>query len=274
MRGRVPDILLYAGIVTCLLVLSIEGRAASTNAPPAPEGGAIIEEAQLGPVVPFDPEQIPLALGRGHGLSGTAFSISSDGLWVTARHVVEHCRRPAVVVGGDQAVAADVRLGLNTDLAVLITEGGSEPLPVRGGNRLGPGTLGYTPGFPQGRPGEVALSLLGRTTFPSLHRGQTRQPVTTWAEIGRTQSLRGQLDGLSGAPIMDADGQVMGVTIAASPRRGRVYSTRYRDFRRAVNSLQSPLETARGQRMRPEDYGLAADTLRRDLRIAQVVCLG
>ena len=274
MRGRVPDIVLYAGVVACLLALSIEGRATSPNAPPAPEGGGIIDDAQLGPVVPFDPTQIPQARGRGQILSGTAFSISGDGIWVTARHVVEHCRRPAVAVGGDQAVAADVRLGLNTDLAVLLTEGGSEPLPVRTDDRPPVGTAGYSAGFPQGRPGEVAVALLGRTSFPAPRRGLRRQPVIAWAEVGRTEALKGELDGLSGAPIVDAEGRVMAVTVAASPRRGRVYSTWHGDFRRAVISLQSPLETARGEPMRPDDYGLASDALRRDLRIAQVVCLG
>lgn len=272
-RRRIPDVLLYGGLVACLLALSIEGRSSGADAPPVPEGGAIIEDAQLGPVVPFDPSQIRQVGGRGQILSGTAFSISRDGIWVTARHVVEHCRRPAVSVGGEQAVAADMRLGLNTDLAILLTQGGSEPLPILLDRRPSMGMAGYSVGFPQGRPGEVAASMLGRSWFSAPHRGHQRQSVIAWAEVGRTRALKGKLDGLSGAPIVDAEGRVMAVTIAASPRRGRIYSTRYGDFRRAVASLQSSLETARGEPMGPDDYGLAADTLRRDLRVAQVVCL-
>src|SRR5678815_5073598 len=55
--------------------------------------------------------------------------------------------------------------------------------------------------------------------------GARTEPVLVWAETGRTEGLQGSLGGLSGAPALDADGRVIGVTIAESPRRGRIYTT-------------------------------------------------
>jgi serine protease Do len=49
--------------------------------------------------------------------------------------------------------------------------------------------------------------------------------VLVWAEVGRTDTLRGTLAGLSGAPALDSAGRVIGVTVAEAPRRGRIYTT-------------------------------------------------
>jgi serine protease Do len=59
-----------------------------------------------------------------------------------------------------------------------------------------------------------------------LHAGATivEEPVLAWAEQGRTSGLRGSLAGISGGPAFSANGQVIGVTIAESARRGRIYT--------------------------------------------------
>ena len=56
-------------------------------------------------------------------------------------------------------------------------------------------------------------------------RGARTEPVLVWAETGRTDGLKGTLGGLSGAPALDDQGRVVGVTIAEAPRRGRIYTT-------------------------------------------------
>ena len=91
----------------------------------------------------------------------------------------------------------------------------------------------------------------------------------------RTDGLNGSLAGLSGAPVLDAKGQVVGVTLAESPRRGRIYSAPRRAIRDALAQAgQVPAAFALGQRITTDNYGRAADALRRDLSVAQVVCLG
>lgn len=270
---RPPDWMVYAGLTAILLGLSLDQRE-NADAPPAPPPPDEVEGALLGPVTPFDPSvtvnapDIPF-----QPASGTAFAIAREGRWVTARHVVEGCRKPAIMVGGGRAVAAGVRLAPRADVAVLITDGGPPAMPVAAEIPLHHGQRGFHPGFPQGRAGEVTTRLLGRETFHIRGRGQRDEPVLAWAEVGRTDGLGGTLAGLSGAPALDRQGRVVGVTIAEAPRRGRIYTTAPDGFGPAVRGQQTPDEPVTGQPVTVDNYGLVADALRRDLRVAQVVCL-
>ena len=98
--------------------------------------------------------------------------------------------------------------------------------------------------------------------------------MQAWAEIGRTDGLEGSLAGLSGAPVLDGAGQVVGVTLAESPRRGRIYSAPRQAISAALAaSGQKPAAFAPGQPVTTDNYGRAADGLRRDLSVAEVVCL-
>ena len=273
MAFRPPDWLVYAAVLGGLLIASLNRRE-NADAPPAPPPPDEIEGALLGPITPFDPAvtvhapDIPFQPS-----SGTAFSIAREGVWVTARHVVEGCRRPAIMVGGGRAVAADVRLAPRADVAVLLTSGGPPAVPVAIGQPLREGQRAFHPGYPQARAGEVTSRLLGRETLKVRGRGQRDEPVLAWAEVGRTDGLGGTLAGLSGAPVLDRQGRAVGVTIAESPRRGRIYTTAPDTFGPAVRGVQKADEPLEGHVVTVDNYGLVADELRRELRVAQVVCL-
>ncbi len=270
---RLPDWFVYAGVLGVLVVVAVSARE-DVYTPPAPPMPEEVEGALLGPITPFDDTVMVNAPDIPFQPSaGTAFSIAGVGRWVTARHVVEGCRRPAIVVGGGRAVAADVRLAPRADVAVLITEGGPPALPLLNAPRLRIGQRAFHPGFPQGRPGEVTSRLLARETFRRRGRGAPEEPVLAWAEIARTDGLKGTLAGLSGAPALDAEGRVVGVTIAEVPRRGRIYTTAPDAFLPAVRGIQRADEPTLGETVTADNYGRVADTLRRDLRVAQVVCL-
>ena len=95
-----------------------------------------------------------------------------------------------------------------------------------------------------------------------------------WAEVGRTDGLNGSLAGLSGAPALDASGEVVGVTLAQAPRRGRIYTSTPDTLRHALAAAGiKPATGATGGPISVENYGRVADGLRRDLSVAQVVCL-
>ena len=232
------------------------------------------EGALLGPVTPFDPAvtvnnpDIPF-----QPASGTAFSIAGDGRWLTARHVVEGCRRPALVVGDRRAVGADVRLAEQADIALMITEGGPTALPVMADRPLRRGQRAFHPGFPQGEPGEVTTRLLGRETLRV--RGAARATSRCWSgpRSGGPRVWMARLAGLSGAPAIDSRGRAIGVTIAESPRRGRVYTTAPETYGPAIRGEQRPDERVLAQDITTENYGEVSEDLRRDLRVAQVVCL-
>ena len=268
--SRSSDLLLYGGAVTLLVVLALsqQERANAPAAPPPVPGdtgsGATLGPAQVKRVPPQALEQA----------SGTAFSVSETGVWITARHVVEGCRRAAVLVAPGRGVQARVAADHRSDLAVLLTQGGAPPLPLAPRYPLDKGQIAFHPGYPRGQPGEAASRYLGDYWLPNAFRGRPAQPVQAWAEVGKTDGLEGSLAGLSGAPVLDAKGQVIGVTLAESPRRGRIYSATRRDIRAALAaSGQKPAVFAQGQPITTENYGRAADGLRRSLSVAEVVCL-
>ena len=223
---RPPDWLLYAAGVGMLLGLALS-RQERANAPPAPPIPAVPAEegALIGPASPFDPAVSVDVPDHPGPSAGTAFSIADAGLWVTARHVVDGCRQAAVVVGEGRGVAATAQIDPRGEAALLRTRGGAPGLPLDLAAPLREGELAYHPGFPQGQPGEAASRLIGRENLVVRGRGARTEPVLVWAEVGRTDGLKGTLGGLSGAPALDAAGRVVGVTIAEAPRRGRIYTT-------------------------------------------------
>jgi hypothetical protein len=115
--------------------------------------------------------------------------------------------------------------------------------------------------------------LIGRENLVVEGRGARTEPVLVWAETGRTDGLKGTLGGLSGAPALDAQGRVVGVTIAEAPRRGRIYTTSPETTARTLAASGRSLSELPGAPISADNYGRVADDLRRNLRVAQVVCL-
>ena len=269
---RLPDWLIYAVIVAVILVAAV-GRQERADAPPAPPPTPEPEGAALAPASPFDPSVVVEVADKTEAGAGTAFSIGQSGVWVTARHVVEGCRQAAIVVGPGKGVAADVKIDPRAETAILTTDGGAPPLPLGLADALRRGERAFHPGFPQGKPGEASSRLLGRENLVVEGRGARTEPVLVWAETGRTEGLEGTLGGLSGAPALDAQGRVVGVTIAESPRRGRIYTTAPETTARTLAADAPPLAPAAAAPINADNYGRIADDLRRTLRVAQVVCL-
>jgi S1-C subfamily serine protease len=272
---RVPDWLIYATVIGALVVVCEVWRE-NVEAPPAPPPPDAEEGAVLGPSTPFDPLTVVSApSGPLEPTAGTAFSVAGEGRWITARHVVDGCRKAAIVVGGGRAIRADVRPLPKGDVALLVTEGGPPALPMAVGRPFHVGQRAFTAGFPQGRAGEVAVRLLGHETLRVRGRGRGRTdiPVLAWAEVGRTDGMNGALSGLSGAPMLDEQGRVVGVVIGERPRRGRIFTTASEALGPTLKDITPGPDLAAGLQITTENYGRVADTLRRDLRVAQVMCL-
>jgi hypothetical protein len=80
---------------------------------------------------------------------------------------------------------------------------------------------------------------------------------------------------LSGAPVLDAAGRVIGLTVAEAPRRGRIYTAAPESLVRALAraGVKTTPPGAPSEPITVENYGRASDALRRELRVAQVTCL-
>lgn len=270
---KLPDWLVYSAAVGALLIAAV-GRQERTDAPEAPPPLVEDEGAPLGPATPFDPSVLVEVPDKAEPGVGTAFSISDAGIWLTARHVVDGCATTAIVVGEGRGVAAKVHVDPRSEAAILVTEGGAPALPLGLDQPLHRGVRAFHPGYPQGEPGEATSRLIGRETLVVRGRGARTEPVLAWTETGRTDKLTGTLAGLSGAPALDASGRVIGVTVAEAPRRGRIYTTAPETVRATLATLEAPAETAPlPEPITPDNYGRTADALRRNLRVAQVMCL-
>ena len=102
---RPPDWLLYAAVVGGLLYVAVtrQEHVLPPSPTPAPARQAP-DGAVIGPASPFDPS-VAVDVPEHPGPSaGTAFSVASSGIWVTARHVVDGCRQAALVVGDGRLV--------------------------------------------------------------------------------------------------------------------------------------------------------------------------
>ena len=273
---RPPDWLIYIGVTVALLGAVLLGQL--VGGPPTARGpppSPATQSAPRGASAPFEPTitvDVPTTFHPG---AGTAFSVSSGGVWLTARHVVEGCARTAIIVGPGQGVAAEVRIDPRSETAVLITQGGAPALRMAPYETLKPGMLAFHAGFPHGHPGQVASRLIGHETLVLRGRRVRRESVLAWAESDEDGPLPKSLAGLSGAPTLDAEGRVIGVTIAQSRHHRQVYTTTPGALRASL--IRAHIEPATGAQAAPMDpasFSRISGDLRGDLRIVQVVCMG
>jgi len=240
------------------------------EAPPrqAPEGLTLPGPSSRDPVFTIE-------TGDKSNSTGTAFAIRQDGVWLTARHVVDGCDGVGLVVAPRKAYRVTrVLPHPRADMAVLWTRTQAPALSISA-DALHERQAGFHFGFPQAQPGQASSMLIGRLNMRTVGRYRHTEPVVAWAERQRYPETE-ELGGISGGPALNAKGEIVGITVASSKRRGRIMTT-------APVSLESMLSLAGVQ---PEgnpsaglntgphesnfvDYGTA---LRRQLTVAQVIC--
>jgi serine protease Do len=280
--GRLDRIVIMLLLVAAIRALSAtwsgDEAAPDTGRPPiladAPPPPPRTSEMALPPPSPIDPV-FKVQIDRRSGSAvGTAFAIDDEGVWVTARHVVQDCGQVGVRGRGGLLRASVAWVHPRADVAVLRTRGGSPPLALSS-EKLLVGQDGFAIGFPQGRPAAVHGRLIGRTQMQAEGRFKGRAPTIAWAEVARQPSFSGSLGGLSGSPVLDQRGNVIGVTVAESPRRGRFESVAP-EVLAGLTAAERPLRLAppgsRALTLSGERLAQVSDQLRGDLRIAQTVC--
>jgi S1-C subfamily serine protease len=237
--------------------------------PPARPGEVLPPASTFDPVFGVNFER------RRGSTTGTAFAIDGTGLWATALHVVHECPRIALRSPRGWTEARLVWTHGAADLAVLRGMPGSEALTMARAP-LRRNQPGYAIGFPQGRPGAVHGRVIGRSQMQAEGRFRGRAPTVSWAELGRVPGFEGLMGGISGGPLLDSAGDVIGVIVAESPRRGR--------FETLAPELLDSLAEAGARLRRPPTNGGAppvvdpstlervADELRAGRRVVQAAC--
>ena len=220
----------------------------------------------------YDPE-ISVGLGKKTDSTGTAFALDESGWWMTARHVVDRCTQVQLRFPGHRGVLVNhVVQHPKADLALLRTGAVPHVLPLAN-QRLKISQNGFHIGYPAGRPGEVWSTLLGRRRMRISGRYRTIEPIVAWAEKRRRPSNLKSLGGLSGGPALDGAGRVVGVLVAESRRRGRVYTTAPVSMIQILSHNPVPPGSENVMSLSPQNLVPRAEMLRREPSIAKVVCL-
>ncbi|UTW55459.1 serine protease [Kordiimonas sp. SCSIO 12610] len=162
---------------------------------------------------------------------GTAFAVDAKGTYVTARHVVDGCTRIYIAhQSGRFSAVQKVTIDQRRDFAVLKSNRVKARSVYLASIAPDRGDDGYMMGYPQGNPADVRATVIGRNNMRSSGRYNTREPVIAWVERERLPFFNGALGGISGGPVFDGNGIVVGTVVAGAPRRGRVYTTHPRVF--------------------------------------------
>ena len=225
-----------------------------------------------GPVVSPNAQVVTIEVPDKQPSTGTAFAIG-DGWWLTARHVADGCDAVGLVTAPRRAQRAQqVVLHPNADLALLSARLDAVPLPFLA-EKLRRGQNGFAVGFPQGSPGDVHAQLMGRGRMRSVGRYRTDEPILAWAEQRRVPDRLPALGGLSGGPMLDERGKVIGVLVAASERRGRVMTSDPSSISWLLDETGVQLDTnASPLELAADNFVSQGDGLREDLRVAKVIC--
>ena len=84
------------------------------------------------------------------------------------------------------------------------------------------------------------------------------------------------LGGISGGPILNENGEVVGIHVAGSVRRGRSFSSLPRTITQLLDQSNVELSNAdqsfNGSQLNAEEFSRLGDQLRSDVSVAQVVC--
>ncbi len=153
---------------------------------------------------------------RGGLFSGTAWALTGAKAWLSARHVTDRCRslgfddrRLAAAAGHPTAdVSAIPRSEAHTSGLVL----SRDPLTV--------GEDVYLVGYPGGEPAAVHGTVVGAAKLDHRSVG-VLEAVVVVNQRRRVPQIRGALGGISGGPVLDADGHVVGSVIGGMERRAR-----------------------------------------------------
>ncbi len=239
------------------------------------QGGAQTKRPGTRSVFPIPREGIIKEIGLRGSSTGSAFSVSSEGYWLTARHVAEGCDQVYIQTGPGEGVRV-VRTAIHpqADVALLITDGAPEGLLVAA-SRMGKRDS-FSVGFPKGGPGAVHGRFLGEMTMRHTGRQAYRERVYAWSIVSEIPRRFVSLGGLSGGAVIDDAGRVVGIVQAESPRRGRFMTARpetvQKMFELAGVNVPVISEPASKAGISAANYGSIARELITTLRVAKVLC--
>jgi S1-C subfamily serine protease len=225
------------------------------------------------PLVDITTEKIPKGLTE----RGTSFYVGND-LWMSARHVVnDQCNRIIMIVRGKNVDAHIKYLDDSSDFAVVSADVPQTPsLPIESAEPQADDAA-YAFGFPQGVLGGTAGMYLGRTHLKLGGFLSGSAPVLAWSETSRYPSDLDSIAGISGGPVINEKGNVVGIIVAASVRRGRDYTVAPEVLlsveRQLMGSQRLDPTPVRSLVTPPVTLSASADAMSSSNRIVETYCI-
>ncbi len=146
-------------------------------------------------------------VGNGERSAGTGIIWSTDGIILTANHVVERTRSLHVLVSDKSCEVLRTARDPGTDLALLwIGSSGTEPAEIGDSRELRVGNLVFALGHPWG---DRLIATAG--VVSALGRMRMGGPWHERFSDGLVQTDLRLYPGFSGGPLVDARGRVVGI---------------------------------------------------------------
>ena len=262
------------GFLLVILISTISSFLEGPQKPSRPAGDVSVRRPMPTPRAPdlVGLPEISVEVGDRRDGMGTAFAIGT-GLWMTARHVVDGCDVVGILEQPRRGVRArSFAVHDSADVAVMRIDRSGPP--VRFSDTVPEqGDVAYHVGFPRGIPGEMRSRMIGLSVMSAHGRYSTREPVIAWAELERYPDDSRPLSGLSGGPVFDSQGRLIGVHVAGSVRRGRSFTAHPSSMQDMVSRAGvTPGTNGPTVAFSPTTLPDVADTLRARETVVKALC--
>jgi serine protease Do len=209
---------------------------------------------------------------QGTSALGTAFVIDEK-ILLSARHVINGCRNSYVLDSKNNAIPiVKTEIQNGTDVALLYIKKPLSPsfflvddVDVSGN------TEGFHFGFPGNNSGQAYSHFLGQAKVVNSRGYKVDENVLVWSVEKKSSET---LAGISGGPVFNQDGNLVGISIGESIRRGRAYTSNPQTNKYTVDTYKivQNKDNAKKIQVDLKNYENLSKSLYNDNMIVKVIC--
>ena len=223
---------------------------------------------------------VPRTIINKYGYTGTAFKVGDD-LWITARHVVNDCKaayvQPNSESNEDEYVLIDTTFfHPRSDMAAFRFSNNAKPIKIPKltdpENKSFLRSKAFAIGYPDGFEGNLSVNYLGKAAL-RIKDYEIIEPVFVWNVKHKRPKTLTSVGGISGGPLFNDNGKIIGSLVAEQVRRGTISTAdlhsmnwliKAMDLKKSQAYVDEPLSVSNIDRV-------ATDFLKQG-NVVQVIC--